>query len=116
MREHLVVAALGVLAGGVLGLAAAQAALPDVPLFAVAAVKLPVVLDPAWEAVALTIGACLVVLCAVSVVVGRGARRGRRPSPASGRADEDPHEPRGRAGEPGCGWRWAGCGSGAAPR
>ena len=71
VREHLVVAVLGVLAGGVLGLAAAQAALPDVPLFAVAAVKLPVVLDPAWEAVALTIGACLVVLCAVSVVVGR---------------------------------------------
>ena len=71
VREHLVVAVLGVLAGGALGLIAAQAALPDVPLFAVSAARLPVVLDPAWGAVAITIVACLVVLCAVSVVVGR---------------------------------------------
>ena len=71
IREHLVVAVLGVLAGSFLGLAAAQAALPDVPLFAVAAAKLPVVLDPAWGPVLVTIAGCLVVLCAVSVVVGR---------------------------------------------
>ena len=71
VREHLVVAVLGVLAGGVLGLVAAQAALPDVPLFAVAAPRLPVVLDPAWERSPVTIVACLVLLCAVSVVVGR---------------------------------------------
>ena len=65
------VAVLGVLAGGVLGLVAAQAALPDVPLFAVAAARLPLVLDPAWGAVLVTVAGCLVVLCAVSVVVGR---------------------------------------------
>ena len=34
VREHLVVAVLGVLAGTALGLVAAQAALPDIPLFA----------------------------------------------------------------------------------
>ena len=36
VREHLVVAVLGVLAGTALGLVAAQAALPDIPLFATA--------------------------------------------------------------------------------
>ncbi len=71
VREHLVVAVLGVLAGGALGLVAAQAALPDVPLFATSAARLPLVLDPAWGPVLVTVGGCLVLLCAVSVVVGR---------------------------------------------
>jgi hypothetical protein len=60
-----------VLAGGALGLVAAQAALPDVPLFATRAARLPLVLGPAWGPVLVTILGCLVLLCAVSVVVGR---------------------------------------------
>ena len=71
VREHLVVAVLGVLAGAALGLVAAQAALPDVPLFATSATRLPPVLDPAWGPVLVTVVGCLVLLCAVSVVVGR---------------------------------------------
>ena len=71
MREHLVVAVLGVLAGTALGLVAAQAALPDIPLFATANKALPLDLSPAWTAVVLTTLGCLLVLCTVSVAVGR---------------------------------------------
>ncbi len=71
VREHLVVAVLGVLAGSALGLVAAQAALPDIPLFATSATRLPLVLGPAWRPVLGTVAGCLVLLCAVSVVVGR---------------------------------------------
>jgi putative ABC transport system permease protein len=71
VREHLVVAVLGVIAGSVLGLLAAQAALPQIPLFATRNRFLPLVLDPAWVPVTVTVVGCLVVLGAVSVVVGR---------------------------------------------
>jgi putative ABC transport system permease protein len=71
VREHLVVAVLGVLAGAALGVVSAQLALPQIPLFATTAVRLPLVLDPVWSAVLLTAAGCLVLLCAVSVVVGR---------------------------------------------
>ncbi len=71
VREHLVVAVLGVVAGTVLGLVAAQAALPDIPLFATPDRSTPLVLDPAWAAVAVTAAGSLVLLCAVSVAVGR---------------------------------------------
>lgn len=71
VREHLVVAVLGVVAGTVLGLVAAQAALPDIPLFATPDRRTPLVLDPAWAAVAVTAAGSLVLLCAVSVAVGR---------------------------------------------
>jgi hypothetical protein len=71
VREHLVVAVLGVLAGTALGLVAAQAALPDIPLFATANKALPLDLSPAWTAVVLTTLGCLLVLCTVSVAVGR---------------------------------------------
>jgi hypothetical protein len=71
VREHLVVAVLGVLAGTALGLVAAQAALPDIPLFATANKALPLDLSPAWTAVVLTTLGCLLVLCSVSVAVGR---------------------------------------------
>jgi putative ABC transport system permease protein len=71
VREHLVVAVLGVLAGTALGLVAAQAALPDIPLFATPNKALPLVLSPAWTAVALTALGCLLLLCTVSVAVGR---------------------------------------------
>jgi hypothetical protein len=71
VREHLVVAVLGVLAGAALGLVAAQAALPDIPLFATANKALPLDLSPAWTAVVLTTLGCLLVLCTVSVAVGR---------------------------------------------
>lgn len=71
VREHLVVAVLGVLAGALLGVAAAQAALPIIPLFATPSARLPLVLEPAWPAVAATVVGCLLLLCAVSVVVGR---------------------------------------------
>ena len=80
VREHLVVAVLGVLAGGALGLVAAQAALPDVPLFATSATRLPLVLDPAWGPVLVTVVGCLVLLCAVSVVVGRALAASAVPS------------------------------------
>ena len=71
VREHLVVAVLGVVVGAVLGVVSAQVALPQIPLFATKAGRLPLVLDPVWPAVLLTAAGCLVVLCAVSVVVGR---------------------------------------------
>ena len=71
MREHLVVAVLGVLAGTTLGLVAAQAALPDIPLFARPDRLVPLMLDPAWGVVAVTAAGCLLLLGAVSVVVGR---------------------------------------------
>ena len=80
VREHLVVAVLGVLAGGLLGLVAAQAALPDVPLFASPAAPLPLVLGPAWPAVLVTVAGCLVLLCTVSVVVGRSLAAAAVPS------------------------------------
>ena len=71
VREHLVVAVLGVLAGTALGLVAAQAALPDIPLFATPNRALPLDLSPAWIAVAVTAFGCLLLLCTVSVAVGR---------------------------------------------
>jgi hypothetical protein len=71
VREHLVVALLGVLAGSGLGLLAAQAALPDLPVAATRSALLPVVLAPAWGPVAATVGLCLLLLCAVSIAVGR---------------------------------------------
>jgi predicted lysophospholipase L1 biosynthesis ABC-type transport system permease subunit len=80
VREHLVVAVLGVVAGAVLGLAAAQAALPQVPLFATTSSRLPLDLAPAWVSVAMTVLACLVLLCAVSVVVGRALAGSAVPS------------------------------------
>jgi hypothetical protein len=69
--EHLVVAVLGVLAGAVLGVAAARAALPRIPLFATPSAKLPVELDPVWSAIGVAVAGALVLLCAVSVLVGR---------------------------------------------
>jgi putative ABC transport system permease protein len=71
VREHVTVAVLGTLAGVSLGLAAAQAALPRVPLFAVAGPKLPVTHEPAWSAVGLVSASCLVLLVLVAVFVGR---------------------------------------------
>lgn len=71
VREHLVVAVLGVVVGAVLGVVSAQVALPQIPLFATEATRLPLVLDPVWPAVVATTLGCLVLLCAVSVVVGR---------------------------------------------
>jgi len=71
VREHLVVAVLGVLAGTTLGLVAAQAALPDIPLFARPDRLIPLALEPAWPVVAVTALSCLLVLGIVSVVVGR---------------------------------------------
>jgi hypothetical protein len=71
VREHLVVAILGVIAGSVLGLIAAEAALPQIPLFATPNRLLPLVLAPAWVPVAATVLGCLVLLGVVSVVVGR---------------------------------------------
>ena len=71
VREHLVVAVLGVLVGAVLGVASAQVALPQIPLFATDATRLPLVLDPVWPAVVVATVGCLVLLCAVSVAVGR---------------------------------------------
>ena len=71
VREHLVVAVLGVAAGGVLGVVAAHAALPDIPLSATPADRMPLVLGPAWPAVLVTVLACLALLSLVSVAVGR---------------------------------------------
>jgi putative ABC transport system permease protein len=71
IREHVTVAALGTVAGIVLGLAAAQAALPRLPLFARPGPRLPVTYDPAWDAVGLAGAGCLVLLVVVSVFVGR---------------------------------------------
>lgn len=71
VREHLVVAVLGVLAGSALGLVAAQAALPHVPLFATAESTIPLDVRPSWAALLLTVAGCLALLATVSVVVGR---------------------------------------------
>jgi hypothetical protein len=71
VREHLAVAVVGVLAGAVLGVLAARAALPLIPLFAAEPAHLPLVLHPVWPAVAATTAGCLVLLCVVSVLVGR---------------------------------------------
>ena len=71
VREHLVVAVLGVLVGAAMGVVSAQLALSQIPLFATDAVRLPLVLDPVWSVVLLTTAGCLALLCAVSVVVGR---------------------------------------------
>jgi hypothetical protein len=60
-----------VLAGSGLGLLAAQAALPDLPVAATRSALLPVVLAPAWGPVAATVGLCLLLLGAVSIAVGR---------------------------------------------
>jgi hypothetical protein len=80
IAEHLVVAVLGVLAGAALGLVAAQAALPEIPLFATRVRTLPLVLDPAWLPVLVTTAGCLALLCAVSVVVGRALARSAVPA------------------------------------
>jgi len=71
VREHLVVAVLGVVAGCVLGVVAAHAALPNIPLSATPADRMPLVLGPAWPAVLVTVVACLALLSLVSVAVGR---------------------------------------------
>ncbi len=70
VREHLVVAVLGVLAGAGLGLVAAQAVLPEIPLFAEPSRLVRPVLAPAWTAVLASTAGCLVLLTVVSVVVG----------------------------------------------
>jgi ABC-type lipoprotein release transport system permease subunit len=79
VREHLVVAVLGTVAGVVLGLLAAQAALPQVPLVSGPAPRLPVVLDPAWPTVAAAALGALTLLVATSVAVGRSLARSARP-------------------------------------
>lgn len=76
VREHLAVAVLGAVAGSALGLLAAQATLPDVPVFADAASAhpaslMPSDLGPAWSAVIATTIGCLVLLSLVCVLVGR---------------------------------------------
>jgi hypothetical protein len=71
IREHVTVAALGTVAGVSLGLVAAQAALPRLPLFARAGPLLAVTHVPAWSAVGLAGATCLVLLVLVSVFVGR---------------------------------------------
>jgi hypothetical protein len=71
VREHLAVTVVGVLAGAGLGVLAARAALPLVPLFATEPSRLPLVLDPVWPALVATTAGCLVLLCVVSVLVGR---------------------------------------------
>jgi predicted lysophospholipase L1 biosynthesis ABC-type transport system permease subunit len=80
IREHLVIAVLGVLAGAVLGVVAARAALPRIPLFATPSPRLPLVLDPVWPAVGATVAGCLVLLCAVSVLVGRALAASATPT------------------------------------
>ena len=70
IREHVAVAVLGTVAGSSLGLAAAQAALPRLPLFAHPGPRLPVTHDPAWSAVVLTATSCLILLVVVSAFVG----------------------------------------------
>jgi hypothetical protein len=71
IREHLGVAVLGVLAGAALGLAAAQVALPQIPLYARPNPAVPVGHQPAWLAVAATTVACLLLLSLISIFVGR---------------------------------------------
>ena len=72
VREHLVVTVLGVLSGAVLGLIAAQVALPEIPMFADEPGRATLSLDPAWVAVGITVAVTLAVLSLVSVIVGRG--------------------------------------------
>jgi hypothetical protein len=72
IREHLVVTVLGVLSGAVLGLIAAQVALPEIPFFADEPGRATLSLDPAWPAVGITVAVTLAVLSLVSVIVGRG--------------------------------------------
>jgi putative ABC transport system permease protein len=71
IREQVTVATLGTVAGVSLGLIAAQAALPRLPLFARPGPRLPVTQEPAWSAVGLAGATCLVLLVLVSVFVGR---------------------------------------------
>jgi hypothetical protein len=71
IREQVTVATLGTVAGVSLGLIAAQAALPRLPLFARAGPRLPVTQEPAWSAVGLAGATCLVLLVLVSLFVGR---------------------------------------------
>jgi predicted lysophospholipase L1 biosynthesis ABC-type transport system permease subunit len=80
VREHVVIAALGVLAGAVLGVVAARAALPRIPLFATPPTRLPLVLDPVWPAVGATVAVCLLLLSAVSVLVGRALAAAATPA------------------------------------
>jgi hypothetical protein len=80
VREHLVVAVLGVVAGTGLGLVAAQAALPQIPLFATRDRLMPLVLTPAWSSVLVTATGCLVLLGLVSVLVGRALARSALPT------------------------------------
>ncbi len=69
--EHVGVATLGVLAGAVLGLVAAQTALGQVPLLAGQGPELAPVRDAAWSAVGVATAAALALLLVVSVLVGR---------------------------------------------
>jgi putative ABC transport system permease protein len=71
VRENVTVAALGTVAGVSLGLIAAQAALPRLPLFARPGPHLPVTHEPAWVAVGVAGTTCLVLLVLVSMFVGR---------------------------------------------
>ena len=70
VTEHVVVAVLGGLAGAGLGLVAAQAALPRVPLFATASASLGADLSPAWWPVVLAAAGSVLLLSTVAVVVG----------------------------------------------
>jgi hypothetical protein len=79
IREHVTVAALGTVAGVSLGLVAAQAALPRLPLFARAGPLLPVTHEPALSAVGLAGATCLVLLVLVSVFVGRSLAESATP-------------------------------------
>lgn len=79
VREHLAVAALGAVAGSALGLLAAQAALPDVPVFAEPTALLPTDLGPAWAAVVGASIGCLALLALVCVLVGRALARSGLP-------------------------------------
>lgn len=80
VREHVTVALLGTVSGVLLGLVAAQAALPRVPLFAQAGPRLPTVRDPAWAAVAASGAGCLVLLVVVAVLVGRSLAAAAAPT------------------------------------
>jgi predicted lysophospholipase L1 biosynthesis ABC-type transport system permease subunit len=78
--EHVTVAVLGVVAGVAFGLVAAQIALPQVPLFAQAGPGLPIVRDPAWDAVVLAGASCLVLLVLISVLVGQSLAKSATPA------------------------------------
>ncbi|MGZ4596390.1 MAG: FtsX-like permease family protein [Actinomycetes bacterium] len=80
IREHVTVAVLGVVAGVGLGLAAAQAALPQVPMFAHSGPRLVLVRDPAWPQVGVAAASCLVLLVLVSVLVGLSLARSAMPA------------------------------------